>query len=113
LGLAYAPNWSNGWLGKLAGGPGKTSIRLGAGRFFTAIEGLTIAYPTGNPPYGLTYTSPEPPEMATPFVGALSGTQFVQQFPVQVPASSTSSTISSSATTMSCRLTSCSTGRAV
>ena len=86
LGLAYAPNWSSGWLGKLAGGPGKTSIRVGAGRFFTAIEGLTIAYPTGNPPYGLTYTSPEPPEMATPFVGALSGTQFVQQFPVQVPA---------------------------
>ena len=45
-----------------------------------------MAYPTGNPPYGLTYTSPEPPEMATPFVGALSGTQFLQQFPVQVPA---------------------------
>jgi hypothetical protein len=86
LGMAFAPNWSSGWLGKLAGGPGKTSIRLGAGRFFTAIEGLTIAYPTGNPPYGLTYTSPEPPEMATPFVGALSGTQFVQQFPVEVPA---------------------------
>lgn len=86
LGLAYSPNWSKGFLGVLTGGPGKTSIRVGAGRFFTAIEGLTIAYPTGNPPYGLTYTSPEPPEMATPFVGALSGTQFIQQFPVQVPA---------------------------
>jgi hypothetical protein len=86
LGIAYSPNWSEGFLGWLTGGPGKTSIRAGAGRFFTAIEGLTIAYPTGNPPYGLTYTSPEPPEMATPFVGALSGTQFLQQFPVQVPA---------------------------
>jgi hypothetical protein len=86
LGLAYSPNWSKGFLEALTGGPGKTSIRVGAGRFFTAIEGLTIAYPTGNPPYGLTYTSPEPPEMATPFVGALSGTQFLQQFPVQVPA---------------------------
>jgi len=86
LGLAYSPNWSKGFLGTLAGGPGKTSIRVGAGRFFTSIEGLTIAYPTGNPPYGLTYTSPEPPEMATPFVGALTGTQFIQQFPVQVPA---------------------------
>ena len=85
LGIAYSPNWSNGLLGKLAGGPGKTSIRVGAGRFFTAIEGLTIAYPTGNPPYGLTYTSPEPPAMATPFVGALSGTQYIQQFPVEVP----------------------------
>jgi hypothetical protein len=86
LGLAYSPNWSEGFLGALTGGPGETSIRAGAGRFFTSIEGLTIAYPTGNPPYGLTYTSPEPPEMATPFVGALTGTQFLQQFPVQVPA---------------------------
>jgi hypothetical protein len=86
FGLAYSPSWSGGFLGKLSGGPGKTSVRIGAGRFFTAIEGLTIAYPTGNPPYGLTYTSPEPPVMETPFVGALTGTQFIQQFPVQVPA---------------------------
>jgi hypothetical protein len=85
LGIAYSPNFSDGLLGKLTGGPGKTSIRLGAGRFFTAVEGLTIAYPTGNPPYGLTYTSPESPVMATPFVGALSGTNYVQQFPVNVP----------------------------
>jgi hypothetical protein len=86
LGVAFSPNWSKGLLGALAGGPGKTSIRVGGGRFFTSIEGLTIAYPTGNPPYGLTYTSPEPPEMADPFVGALTGTQYIQQFPVQVPA---------------------------
>jgi hypothetical protein len=86
LGLAYSPNWSTGLLGKLSGGPGRTSVRIGAGRFFTSIEGLTIAYPTGNPPYGLTYTSPEPPVMATPFIGALTGTQYIQQFPVEVPA---------------------------
>jgi len=85
VGIAYAPNWSNGFLRKLTGGPGKTSIRAGAGRFFTAVEGLTVAYPTGNPPYGLTYTSPEAPVMATPFVGALTGANFIQQFPVSVP----------------------------
>ena len=85
LGIAYSPNFASGFLGKLTGGPGKTSIRAGAGRFFTAVEGLAIAYPTGNPPYGLTYTSPESPVMATPFVGALTGTNFVQQFPVNVP----------------------------
>jgi hypothetical protein len=85
LGIAYSPNFAGGFLGKLTGGPGKTSIRAGAGRFFTAVEGLTIAYPTGNPPYGLTYTSPESPVMATPFVGALTGTNFIQQFPVNVP----------------------------
>ena len=32
LGIAYSPNWSDGWLRKLAGGPGKTSIRMGAGQ---------------------------------------------------------------------------------
>jgi hypothetical protein len=86
VGIAYSPAVSNGWWSKLTGGPGKTSIRAGVGRFFTAVEGLTVAYPTGNPPYGLTYTSPEAPVMATPFVGALTGTNFIQQFPVHVPA---------------------------
>jgi hypothetical protein len=85
VGIAYSPAFSDGWLSKLMGGPGKTSIRAGTGRFFTAVEGLTVAYPTGNPPYGLTYTSPEAPMMATPFVGALTGTNFIQQFPVNVP----------------------------
>ncbi len=85
VGLAYSPSWSSRILSKLTGGPGKTSIRAGAGRFFTAIEGLTVAYPTGNPPYGLTYISPEPPQFAQPFVGALTGTQYTQQFPVNVP----------------------------
>jgi hypothetical protein len=85
FGVAYSPAWKNHFLSKLTGGPGKTSVRLGAGRFFTAVEGLTVAYPTGNPPYGLTYTSPEAPLMATPFVGALSGTQYIQQSPVSVP----------------------------
>ena len=85
LGVAYSPAFSAGWLSKLTGGPGKTSIRAGVGRFFTSVEGLTVAYPTGNPPYGLTYTSPEAPVMATPFVGALTGTNFIQQFPVNVP----------------------------
>src|SRR6202790_2941087 len=86
LGIAYSPSLSRGWLSKLTGGPGKTSVRTGAGRFFTAVEGLTVAYPTGNPPYGLTYTSPEAPVMATPFVGAFTGTNYIQQFPVNVPA---------------------------
>ena len=92
FGIAYSPNWSDGFLGKLTGGPGNTSVHLGGGRFFTSPEGLTIAYPTGNPPYGLTYTSPEPPVMATPFIGALTGTQYVQQFPVDVPPYTVSAT---------------------
>lgn len=52
LGLAYSPGGSDGFWSRLTGGPGKTSIRLGAGRFFTAVEGLTVAYPTGTRPTG-------------------------------------------------------------
>jgi Carboxypeptidase regulatory-like domain len=85
FGLAYAPAFSDGLLGKLTGGPGKASIRLGGGRFFSSPQGLTVAYPTGNPPYGLTYISQEPPVMEMPFVGALTGTHYIQQFPVHVP----------------------------
>ena len=85
LGLAYSPGFTGGFLSKLTGGPGKSSIRLSAGRFFTSVEGLTVAYPTGNPPYGLTYTSPESPQFDQPFIGALTGTHYIQQFPVQVP----------------------------
>ena len=85
FGVAYSPSTTNWLLSKLTGGPGKTSIRLGGGRFFSSPQGLTVAYPTGNPPYGLTYTSPESPVMETPFVGALTGTHYVQQFPVNVP----------------------------
>jgi len=85
FGLAWSPAPANGLLSKLAGGPGKTSIRLGGGRFVSSPQGLTVAYPTGNPPYGLTYTSPESPVMETPFIGVLTGAQYIQQFPVQVP----------------------------
>jgi hypothetical protein len=85
LGLAWSPGFSGGLLRGITGGPGKTSVRLGGGRFVSSPQGLTVAYPTGNPPYGLTYTSPEPPAMETPFIGALTGTQYVQQFPVHVP----------------------------
>lgn len=85
FGLAYSPSTTNWLLRELTGGPGKTSIRLGGGRFFSSPQGLTVAYPTGNPPYGLTYTSPESPVMETPFIGALTGTHYIQQFPVNVP----------------------------
>ena len=85
FGIAWSPAAENGLLHTIIGGPGKTSVRLGGGRFFTSPQGLTVAYPTGNPPYGLTYTSPESPLMQTPFVGSLSGTNYVQQFPVNVP----------------------------
>ena len=85
LGLAYSPPWTNAFLEKLTGGPGKSSIRAGYGRFFTAIEGQVLAFETGNAPYGLTYNSPEPPLFENPLIGAETGTHYPQEFPVRVP----------------------------
>jgi hypothetical protein len=85
LGLAYSIPWTNSFLEKLTGGPGNNSVRLGYGRFFTAIEGQTLAFETGNAPYGITYNSPQPPVFADPLIGAETGTQYPQEFPVKVP----------------------------
>lgn len=86
IGLAWSPAWKDGILGKLTGGAGNSSIRAGFGRFFTAMEGQYLAYETGNAPYGLTYSSPEPPLFENPLIGALTGTRYPQQFPVNAPA---------------------------
>jgi Carboxypeptidase regulatory-like domain/TonB dependent receptor-like, beta-barrel len=85
LGLAYTPSKARGILGKIIGGPGKTSIRAGYGIFYSVIEGNTIAIDEPQPPYGLSYTSPGPPLFATPFVTASNGAVHVQPFPLTFP----------------------------
>jgi hypothetical protein len=85
VGLAYSPSKADGLLGKIVGGPGKTSIRAGFGMFYTVIEGNTIAIDEPQPPYGLSYTSPAPPLFATPFISAADGTVHVQPFPLTFP----------------------------
>ncbi len=83
IGIAYSPTGDTSTLlGKLLGGPGKTSIRAGVGMFYTSIEALTVSVAAGNAPYGTTYTSPAPPLLNDPFVSAGSGQDFGQPFPV-------------------------------
>jgi len=85
LGLAYSPNKSDGVMGKILGGPGKTSIRAGFGIFYSVIEGNTVAIDEPQPPYGLSYTSPAPPLFSTPFISAADGATHVQPFPLTFP----------------------------
>ena len=85
LGLAYSPDKAGGWLGKVFGGPGKTSLRAGFGMFDSVIQGNTIAFDEPQPPYGLSYTSPVPPLFATPFTAA-SGETGINPFPLTFPA---------------------------
>ena len=83
IGLAYSPGASeDSILGKILGGPGKTSVRAGFGMYYTAIEALTLGILAGNAPFGITYTSPSPPLFATPFITASTGQNLGQPFPV-------------------------------
>jgi hypothetical protein len=85
LGIAYSPSARSGLLGKIIGGPGKTSIRAGYGIFYSVIQGNSIAIDEPQPPYGLSYTSPGPPLFATPFISAADGATHVQPFPLTFP----------------------------
>ena len=85
VGLAYSPNAAqDSLLGKILGGPGKTSIRAGFGIFYAAIQGETLGLISDNAPYGFTYTSPAPPLFTTPFVDAATGNVEGQRFPAQL-----------------------------
>jgi Carboxypeptidase regulatory-like domain/TonB dependent receptor len=85
IGLAYSPNVSgDGWLSKLVGGPGQTSIRASFGTFYSAIEALTIGVLSANTPYGTIYSSPGPPLFATPFITAATGVDNGQAFPANL-----------------------------
>ena len=68
--MAWSPSKSDGSLGKILGGPGKTSIRAGYGIYNSVIQGNVMAFDEPQPPYGLSYTSPGPPLFATPFITA-------------------------------------------
>jgi hypothetical protein len=85
LGLAYSPSADSGFLAKLTGGPGKTSIRLGYGIFYSAIEDATQFQEIGDAPYGLFYVSPAPPIFETPFIDRGTGNNEGQRFPFDFP----------------------------
>ena len=85
IGLAYSPSKDTGPLHWLLGGSGQSSIRAGYGLFYTAIEDLTDALEVGDPPYGLFYSSPNPPLFATPFVDRATGNSEGQRYPVVFP----------------------------
>jgi len=69
IGLSYSPNFSEGFLGKLLGSNGKTSIRTGWGLFYNPMEQLVLEQFGAEPPFG---SSPS-------FYNVFFNTPFVQQ----------------------------------
>jgi hypothetical protein len=72
LGLNWSPGLRDGWLAKLTGGPGKTSVSMGYGIFYNPIEQLVLEQFSAEPPFGGS-ESISNSFLQTPFVGQ-SGT---------------------------------------
>jgi hypothetical protein len=85
IGIAYSPSASDGLLGALTGGPGRTSIRAGWGKFYGTFEGATNFNEVGDAPFGNYYGSPVPPEFVEPFVDRGTGHVEGQRFPTPPP----------------------------
>jgi len=85
VGLAYSPSAQGGFLGKVLGGPGKSSIRAAWGMYYSSFENRALTQETGDAPYGFFWSSPAAPQFATPFVNRGSGYDNGQRFPVPVP----------------------------
>ncbi len=93
IGFAYAPAYTDGLLGKIFGGPGKSSIRAGYGIFYSAIEDATGFVEVGDAPYGLYYSSSEPTLLASPFIDRGTGFSEVStgpKFPFTFPSPNSS-----------------------
>jgi hypothetical protein len=85
VGLAYSPGFHDGALGKIFGGPGKTSIRAAFGIYYTAIEDLNLFYEVGDAPFGLYWVSPNPTMFDEPFRTRSDGSSQTQRFPFTFP----------------------------
>src|SRR5216683_1810196 len=85
LGLAYSPGFSDGILGKVFGGPGKSSIRASYGLYYTSVEDLNLFYEVADAPFGLYWTSPVSVMFDEPFRIRANGQSLNQRFPFTAP----------------------------
>ena len=85
LGLAYSPGFSDGLLGAIFGGPGKSSIRAAFGIYYTSIEDLNLFYELADAPFGLYYSSPAPVMFDQPWLIRTNGQSLGQRFPYTLP----------------------------
>jgi hypothetical protein len=85
IGLAYSPGFNDGALGKIFGGPGKTSMRAAFGLYYTSVEDLNLFYEVADAPFGLYWTSPVSVLMDEPFRIRATGASIGQRFPFTAP----------------------------
>jgi hypothetical protein len=88
LGIAYSPSSSEGFLGKLVGGPGATSIRAAFGIYYLGVADNGNFGIIGDAPWGLYWASPQPTEFASPYITRSNGVTQGQHFPFTFPSGS-------------------------
>ncbi len=85
LGLAYSPGFTDGLLGSIFGGPGKSSIRASFGLYYTSVEDLNLFYEVADAPFGLYWSTPAPVMFDEPFRLRQTGQSLGQRFPFTAP----------------------------
>jgi hypothetical protein len=89
LGLAYSFGDHEGVLGRILGKPGDSSIRVGYGKFYTALEGATNFNEIGDAPFGdftgQSGSDGRGPSFAAPFTTRTTGASILNFFPITPP----------------------------
>lgn len=88
LGVAYSPGFRGGALGKLFGGPGKTSIRAASGIYYTTVEEQPLFYELGDAPFAEYLYAPVLVYLEEPYKARATGSDPGQRFPVIPPPTS-------------------------
>ena len=84
LGLAYSFGQHDGWLGKMLGSSGSTSVRVGWGIYYSTFEGATDFNEIGDAPFG-DFSGQNQPTFVAPFANRPAGTSIPNFFPVAPP----------------------------
>jgi hypothetical protein len=94
LGIAYSPSASGGILGRLTGGPGKTSIRIGGGIFYTSYGAVGTNMISGEQPWGLYLAATKPIYLEEPYKSRVGPPDRTNPIPYTFPPVSGSPTYS-------------------
>jgi len=85
IGLAYSPHASGGFLSKLVGEGGQTSIRAAYGVYYNTFENRILEQESGDAPYGYWWGPSYLPDFQNPYIVRTTGVNEGQRFPVPVP----------------------------
>ena len=86
FGFSYAPSGSSeGFMSKLLGGPGMSSIRGGFGLFYTNYQEESGYQEAGDSPYGEYYQASVPTMLSSPYVDRATQNIEIPKFPFNWP----------------------------